>query len=201
MGAHEEDREAWERLYASNGRQWRGSADISFVQITPGERVLELGCGNGKTARALADAGAEVTGVDFSPSAIAECKKLLGDRAGFVEADIRELPFGDSSFDKVVAFHVLEHLPDEDVPDAIKEIHRVLIPHGLLCLRLFAEGDLRSGGKKEDVRNGIRYRYWSPEDVVSYFRDEWELVSLNEVETPTRFAGPRRRLEAVIRRD
>lgn len=201
MGAHEEDREAWERLYASNGRQWRGSADVAFVRAAPGERILELGCGNGKTARALADAGAKVTGVDFSPSAVAECRRLLGDRAEFIEADVRELPFGDASFDKAVAFHVLEHLPEEDVPDAISEIHRVLVPHGFLYLRLFAEGDLRSGGKKEDVRNGIRYRYWSPEDVVSCFGGGWELVSLNEVETPTRFAGPRRRLEAVIRRD
>ncbi|KUE73518.1 hypothetical protein AUQ37_08670 [Candidatus Methanomethylophilus sp. 1R26] len=89
-------REAWERLYASNGRQWRGSADIGFVSVSTGESFLELGCGNGKTARALADAGAAVTGVDFSPSAVAECRRLLGGRAVFAEADVRSLPFPDA---------------------------------------------------------------------------------------------------------
>ena len=194
-------REAWERLYASNGRQWRGSADIGFVSVSTGESFLELGCGNGKTARALADAGAAVTGVDFSPSAVAECRRLLGGRAVFAEADVRSLPFPDGSFAKATAFHVLEHLSDEGLAEAVSEVRRVLVPGGTLYLRCFAEGDLRSGGKKEDMRNGIAYRYWSLDDVKRAFpSDSWEIVSAERIDSPTRFGGVRRRLERVIRR-
>ncbi|KUE73519.1 hypothetical protein AUQ37_08675 [Candidatus Methanomethylophilus sp. 1R26] len=92
-------------------------------------------------------------------------------------------------------------MSDEGLAEAVSEVRRVLVPGGTLYLRCFAEGDLRSGGKKEDMRNGIAYRYWSLDDVKRAFpSDSWEIVSAERIDSPTRFGGVRRRLECVIRR-
>ena len=78
-----------------------------------GERVLELGCGNGKSFSALAETKCEVVGIDFSPSAAILCRSLPLQNAltNIALADIRSLPFDDASFDVVFAFHVIGHLP------------------------------------------------------------------------------------------
>lgn len=194
----EEDpqREAWDSLYSGQGRPWRGVTDVSWTGIRGG-RVLDLGCGNGKTTEALVEAGAEVTGVDFSEAAVASCRENLGGRAEFAVADARDLPFPDGSFDAVVAVHVFEHVPREDVPRACSEAMRVLVPGGRLYMQAFALGDFRSRGRKEDVRNGILYRYLTEADVIGMFPGQ-RVVSIRRRDETTRFGKERRRLQCVI---
>ncbi len=191
--------EAWESLYSGQARPWRGVADISWMDISEGDRVLDLGCGNGKTSAALMERGASVTGIDFSPSAVVSCRKLFGEKGTFLEADVRALPFADGSFDRVVSVHVIEHVPESDISKASEEIRRVLRSGGTLYLRCFAEGDMRSEGRREDVRNGILYRYLTEDDVRSVF-PSMEVVSIKRMEEPTRFGTVRCRLQAVLRR-
>ncbi|MBQ2485849.1 MAG: hypothetical protein II518_02160 [Candidatus Methanomethylophilus sp.] len=73
----------------------------------------------------------------------------------------------------------------------------MLRPGGRLYFRCFAEGDMRSDGKKEDVRNGILYRYLSEEDILSAFSGS-EKVSVRLCEDPTRFGTVRRRFECIF---
>ena len=192
-------REAWESLYSGQVRPWRGVADISWMDISEGDRVLDLGCGNGKTSAALMEKGAVVTGIDFSPSAVRSCMDQFGGKGTFLEADVRALPFPDGSFDKIVSVHVIEHVPASDISKASEEIMRALREGGTLYLRCFAEGDMRSGGRKEDTRNGILYRYFTEEDIRSIF-PSMEIVSVERIEEPTRFGTVRCRLQAVLRK-
>ena len=191
--------EAWESLYSGQARPWRGVADISWMSVAEGERVLDLGCGNGKTSAALMERGAEVTGIDFSTSAVDSCRRLFGEKGAFIEADVRGLPFDDNAFDIVVSVHVIEHVPECDIMKASEEIVRVLRSGGTLYLRCFAEGDMRSDGKREDVRNGILYRYLTEGDIRSVF-PTLEIISVELIEEPTRFGTVRRRLQAVLRK-
>jgi ubiquinone/menaquinone biosynthesis C-methylase UbiE len=92
--------------------------------------VLDLGCGTGRHALWLADAGANVTAVDFSEGMLAEARRKPGAEAiRFLVHDLHQpLPFDADSFDVVVSGLVLEHL--NDIENFFAEIHRVLKPGG-----------------------------------------------------------------------
>lgn len=92
--------------------------------------VLDLGCGTGRHALWLADAGALVTAVDFSDGMLAEARRKPGAQAiRFILHDLHlPLPFVSASFDVVVSGLVLEHL--RDIEKFFAEIHRVLKPGG-----------------------------------------------------------------------
>ena len=102
-----------------------------------GLRVLEVACGRGGFVRQLANAGAVVTGCDFSSAALraARSKLLVPDaapRATLVQGDAQNLPFAPNSFDVVISCETIEHLPQ--VQAAVEEMHRVTRPGGKLFL-------------------------------------------------------------------
>ena len=195
-----DQREAWESFYSDNHRPWRGVSDLKDVPFPPGGHVLEVGCGNGKTALALSKKGYRVTGVDFSQSAIDMCLKNCPDAGDFLCASVTDLPFEDSSFDGAVAFHVLEHLEGDELTTAVNELFRVIRPGSHLLIKCFAKGDMRSekGEAKGDsvVRgNGISYHYYE-EDELRTVLHQFECASIRTVEERTRFGTVRRRIEA-----
>ena len=199
----EDQREAWDSFYSGNRRPWRGVSDIGDLPFPPGGRVLEVGCGNGKTAVALAKRGYRVTGMDFSQKAIDICRELILD-ADFVCASVLNIPFENGSFDGISAFHVLEHLTDDELSKAAKELYRVMKTGGYLLVKSFAEGDMRAGkGIANDdnvIRgNGILYHYFTEQELLDKL-SVFQCVSIRTVEDKTRFGPVRRRIEAVFRK-
>ena len=195
--------EAWESFYSENRRPWRGVSDIGDVPFPPGGRILEVGCGNGKTALALSKKGFSVTGVDLSGSAVEMCRELLPGSAEFIRASVTDLPFDDGTFDGAVAFHVLEHLTDAEMGLADRELSKVLKPGSHLLVRCFAKGDMRSD-KGEDIGgstvirgNGILYHYYEEEELISKL-PSFECLSIVIKEEPTRFGTVRRRIVADL---
>jgi SAM-dependent methyltransferase len=100
--------------------------DLAGVGQGGTQRVLDVGCGNGIYVRAFVKRGhrGPRVAVDLS----AEMLQLVSD-AAVVPADVQSLPFSSSSFDLVLAPHMLYHVPDIEV--AASEIRRVLHPEGL----------------------------------------------------------------------
>ncbi len=97
------------------------------------DRVLDLGCGDGQIARALASSGVSVVGVDPTTNQI----DVAAERAGgpvVAQAGAAVLPFSDGAFDGVIACLVFEHIDDVDA--AIGEVSRVLRPGGRFTFML-----------------------------------------------------------------
>lgn len=85
--------------------------DFFLARVAAGDRVLDIGCGNGALASDLARRGSVVTGVDHDGAAIREARSRYAHTgARFVEADASRLPPG--PFDVVILSNVLEHLDD-----------------------------------------------------------------------------------------
>ncbi|GAA2966157.1 methyltransferase domain-containing protein [Kitasatospora cinereorecta] len=111
---------------------------ISMLDPAPGAAVLDIGCGVGKPALQLVEArNTHVTGIAISD---VEVKQATGraaeagrsDLTTFRNADVRELPFGDDSFDGAWAVESLLHVPDRG--RALAETARVLRPGGRLVI-------------------------------------------------------------------
>lgn len=104
---------------------------IASLAIGPGDRVLDLGCGNGTMAAYIAEAtGAHVTGIDFSPTAIGQAQRLAAARPGhlaFQVADIAALPFPPASFDAIVAVDTLYFT---DLDATVADLKTLLRPGG-----------------------------------------------------------------------
>lgn len=99
----------------------------------PVVRALDLGCGSGLLSILMAQAGAEVTGVDFSAEMVGQAKANaerhgVGAHASFLQADVHKLPFEDESFDLVMTRNVTWVL--DDVERVYVEALRVLRPGG-----------------------------------------------------------------------
>jgi SAM-dependent methyltransferase len=99
-----------------------------FLQFARGDRVIDLGCGSGRSILWNAASGAAFTGVDVSPFFAHEARAT----ADLALADLRQLPFADGAFTKAYALDVLEHLSPEALDAMLAEAARVLAPGGAL---------------------------------------------------------------------
>ncbi len=93
--------------------------------------IADLGCGPGHVAAWLAERGAQVVGIDLSPGMVALASRDHP-RAKFRVGDLRDLPASDGEFGAVVALYSLIHLVPAELPVAMGEMRRVVVPGGLL---------------------------------------------------------------------
>lgn len=102
-----------------------------------GDKVLDLGCANGRLFEVLGNKNVDFLGVDNSPKLIEVAQKRYP-KAGFQTADALNLPFPDDHFDKVYSISVIHHIPSKELQlQFMKEARRVLKPQGLLIMRVW----------------------------------------------------------------
>lgn len=122
-----------EALYRIGDSVRRRGLVRAALEASPGERILDVGCGPGfYCAELLDEVGPDglVVGVDGSPQmlALAAGRCQGHDNVEFLEADATSLPVPDASFDAALCVQVLEYVPD--VAAALAELRRVLRPGG-----------------------------------------------------------------------
>jgi ubiquinone/menaquinone biosynthesis C-methylase UbiE len=111
------------------------TADLAAqLDLTPADRVLDVGCGLGGAARFVADTfGCAVTGIDLTADFVEAARTLsnwvgLGDRNAFEQASALDMPFGDGSFDAAYMLH--GGMNSEPKSGLMAEVARVLAPGG-----------------------------------------------------------------------
>jgi imidazolonepropionase-like amidohydrolase/SAM-dependent methyltransferase len=123
--------EAYPDWVARGGaRLRRRYLSILTPDLPVGARVLDLGCGAGVPVASELAERFEVTGVDISRRQI-ELARASVPRATFIQADASALSFPDASFDAVVSFHMLGHLPRDEHGPLFRSIALWLRPGGM----------------------------------------------------------------------
>lgn len=117
------------------------TVDFRHFPLSSGDRVLDLGCGEGRhVISAYLEQGVDAVGVDLSLEDLKTTRVKFqefaqgaqtGSSFSLSSANALALPFADNTFDKVICSEVLEHIPDYQ--SALREIDRVLKPGGLFC--------------------------------------------------------------------
>ena len=128
------------------GSKIRNDMLRAFLAPGPRDRVIDLGCGSGRTLLWNPDWHARTVGIDISPFFSADARRgvdlLLG--------DLRRLPFADAAFSKAFSLDVLEHLSPEALKGMLTEAARVLAPGG----RLFVYTHVRKNAR---IAAGLRW--------------------------------------------
>ncbi|AQT79856.1 SAM-dependent methyltransferase [Mycolicibacterium litorale] len=119
------------------------TVDYDRLEIGPGKKVIDVGCGAGRHSFEAYRRGANVIAFDQDAAELADVDTLLqamgqageapaAAKAQVVVGDALALPYPDDTFDCVIASEILEHIPDDD--SAISELIRVLKPGGKLAV-------------------------------------------------------------------
>lgn len=171
--------EEWVRWARAPGHDtyWHFHRERFFQLVPPpGVLTLDVGCGEGRVARDLKALGHRVISLDASPTMVAAAREA--DPGGdYRLADAAALPLDDACADLVVAFMSLQDV--DDMPGAVSEIARVLLPGGRACLAVVHP--LNSAGKFEsdddDSRFVISGSYLDPGRTVDLFeRDGYRMT-------------------------
>jgi 2-polyprenyl-3-methyl-5-hydroxy-6-metoxy-1,4-benzoquinol methylase len=195
----------WERIPAGlEPQDFRARLAFLLTHVHAGQRVLDVGCGEGRFAAALAGTGAQVVGID-----VAE-EPLRRARAQHPDLDVRLValegpwPLQDASFDVVWAGETIEHV--QDTAAWLSEVRRVLRSGGELLLSTPAHGPLTMLGLALSRRafaahfdpRSEHLRFYSRATLTELLEDfgfqEIELQGLGGV------SGARRTLLATARR-
>lgn len=142
------------------------------LQLSAGQRVLDVGCGLGQPAARIAAAdGVHVTGLSISQDQVKRATELA-EKAGlaaqleFQHGDAMKLPFADESFDAAIAIESIFHMPDRE--QVLSEIARVLKPGGRLTLTDFFARAPIPADQQEAVDRCLRDFIMTLADVDDY---------------------------------
>ena len=170
--------EYWNRVAAEKSFSHPLRADWLNNYLNPYARILDVGCGYGRTLKELSHAGfPRCIGLDFSASMLARCRSE-GTQASLIRNDGESLPLQSDSVDAILLFAVLTCIPDGGEQKAlIDEVRRVLRPKGLLYISdLLINTDERNQKRYAQQANkfGCYGVFELPEGVVvRHHSEDW----------------------------
>lgn len=129
-------------------------------RLKANDLILDLGCGSGRDLKYFSEWGFRTVGIDYSFNLLKLARRFSGQPVAV--ADLSALPFGENTFDAAWAIGSLLHVPRQQLPQILNQIHQVLKPNALFFASV-------KSGYGETTDSLGRYN-------VFYQRPEWERV-------------------------
>lgn len=149
---------------ARRGMRQRNETYIGLLleRLPPGSKILDAGCGSGIPITKVLAERHDVTGVDLSSRQIERARTLVPE-ASFLKADMTRLSFPPGTFDAVVSFYAIIHVPREEHRGLLEVFHKLLRRGGLLLVTLGSDAWV---GTEEYKPFGVRmhWSHFGPED-------------------------------------
>lgn len=144
---------------------------LKHLDISPGDVILDIGCGGGMNVNRMAQKAKSVYGVDYSIVSVNLSREVNEDliRRGIVEiqeGNVERLPFDDNTFDIVTAFETVYFWPN--IEKSFGEVKRVLKPGGTFLI-----------GMESNGANNFIMKFWNHFIDMKLYTDE-ELIQLLE---------------------
>jgi SAM-dependent methyltransferase len=156
--------------------------------------VCDIGTGPGHVAGYLHEHGVEVCGIDLSAEMVQRAR-VLNPEIDFQQGDMFALDVADGAFAGMTAFYAVVNLPRESLVRALRELHRVLQPHGLLLLAFHLGDEVLHRDEMWGVPISLDFYFFGVEEMSGYLhaagfdiREVIERDPYPEVEHPSRRA-------------
>ena len=133
----------------------------TLLRLSPASRVIDVGCGHGRHALALAERGAEVFGLDFASALLNRARELAAElhtEARWTRGDMRRLPFRSGCADAVIVMDAFGFFDTEQEHEAVlQEAARVVTIGGRLALKVVNGGPVLDGFREteREERDGV----------------------------------------------
>lgn len=155
------------------------TVDLDRLRVRPGDRLLDVGCGEGRHCFGALERGAQVFGLDLDLDSLRKGHGPLRARAqerggigAMLRGDAFRLPFRDATFDRAICSEVMEHV--HDFPGAARELARVVRPGGSVAVTVPTATSealyLRLGDDYFESPGG-HIRIFRPRDLARALRD------------------------------
>jgi SAM-dependent methyltransferase len=167
-----ESARTWGALWGARPRAWAANEEqqtpvyqqaLHYVELWPGDRVLDVGCGTGVFLRMCADRGASVVGVDAAEGMLEVARSRIPE-GEFHHADLQALPFATDEFDLVTGF--ASFFFADDMVAALREARRVARPGAAVVIEAWGRPehcDLEAMKQAVAVFRGESAEtYWRP---------------------------------------
>lgn len=193
MVSHREIKDWYDRKHRVKGEDtWRPCEAypifLNYLDVEPGKRLLDIGCGTGYLLKEATEMGLETTGIDISDEAVRIAGKASpGSRISVGRGE--ELRFADGSFDYVTCIGVLEHFLD--IEKGVSEIVRVGKNDALFLIvvpnRNFLLWKITSSGtEQQDINEKLMsLKEWKSVfvkeglEMIGIYQDRWHIRKVN----------------------
>ncbi|RSD35147.1 MAG: methyltransferase type 11 [Methanohalophilus sp.] len=187
----------WDKIYSKriNGLWYPREGVVKFVarfikrrvgidrydMKSEANKVLDLGCGNGRHVVFFAEQGFEVSGIDISSEAIEIAKAWIKKKnlmADLKTADAEKIPYEDNSFDIVISDGVIDHVSFDKAMLIMNEVKRVLKPKGYVYIKLRSTEDSECGRGDIVGPNTYILANGYEKGIIQHFFDQNEIKKL-----------------------
>lgn len=176
------DKVAYEYAKLEGESEWPRMKWLNKVleKLEHGSSILDLGCGSGDPADIEISREHKVTGIDISEKQITLARKNVPD-GNFIHDDLGSVDFPSNSFEAVVSFYTLEHIPREEHKEIFLRINKWLKTKGYFLVSM--EAGEYEGGVGEWLGVSMYFSSYDPETVRKMIADAGFEILVSAIET------------------